>query len=184
MSEAEASRERGNAFFKAGEYVKAKDEYDAALEALGAAVDDEAAAAASKCRLNKATCLLKLQGFAAAGAECRAVLEREPTNAKAHYRLGQVAEKLGDYATAQRALTDAIKLNPSSREPRDLLESVKARLKANDRLEQVLQDMALVEERALRALADAASAIGPNSTEVPSASPSASPSRSYCPARY
>ena len=39
-------------------------------------------------------------------------------------------------------------------------------------------------ERALRALADAASAIGPNSTEVPSASHSASPSRSYCPARY
>ena len=39
-------------------------------------------------------------------------------------------------------------------------------------------------ERALRALADAASAIGPNSTEVPSASHSASHSRSYCPARY
>ena len=153
LADAEACRERGNAHFKAGEFARAREEYDTALKALAQLQEEDTAReATTKCRLNKAACLLKLQGYAAAGAECRRVIEAEPDNAKAHFRLGQAAEKLGDYASAQRSLTDAIKLSPSLKEPRELLEQVKARLKANPRLEQALQDMALVEERALRAL--------------------------------
>jgi tetratricopeptide (TPR) repeat protein len=152
-SAAAASRERGNALFKAGEYAKANQMYADAIKALNQLqVSEEVRESQVKCHLNRAACLLKLHGFAAAASESKCALEIDPSDAKAHYRLGQATEKLGDYTTAQKSLTDAIKLNPSFREPRELLEAVKARLKANPRLEQALQDMALVEERGLRAL--------------------------------
>ena len=152
MEKAEAAREHGNSFFKAAKYPEANEAYDEALGLLMAIEGEESTAAAIKCRLNKAASLLKLQGYAAAGTECRAVIAVDPSNAKAYFRLGQVAEKLGDFATAQKTLTEAIKLSPSLKEPRELLEAIKQRLKANPRLEQALQDMALVEERALKAL--------------------------------
>ena len=153
LQEAEVHRESGNAAFKAAEYGKANTQYDAALALLqNLDVTDDVTASIVKCRLNKAACLLKLQGYGAAGTEARAVLAIEPSNAKALFRLGQVAEKIGDFSAATKALTEAIKQAPSLREPRELLESIKARLKANPRLEQALQDMALVEERALRAI--------------------------------
>jgi hypothetical protein len=59
---------------------------------------------------------------------------------------------MGDLAMATKELTEAIKLNPALREPRDELEAIRKRTKANPRLEQALQDMSLVEERGLRAL--------------------------------
>ena len=150
---AESHREKGNEFFKAGKYAEACGAYDKALASLKA--EEEGAATTDcivKCRLNKAASLLKLQGYAAAGTEARAVLALDASNAKAHFRLGQAGEKLGDFATAVQSLTEAIKLNPSLREPRELLDAIKKRLKECPRLEQALQDMALVEERALRAL--------------------------------
>ena len=166
LATAEKAREAGNEQFKAGEYALATQHYDSALEHLesmlpsadgadGAQPSAEDAAAresVTKCRLNKAACLLKLQGYIAAGNEARAVLAADPGNAKAHFRLGQAANNLSDYATAQRSLTESIKLNPSAREPREVLEALRARLKANPRLEQATQDMTLIEERGLRAL--------------------------------
>ena len=152
LASAEACRERGNTHFKAGEYVQANESYDAALELLTAIDNEDARASAIKCRLNKSACLIKLQGYAAAAYQCRAVIEAEPTNAKAHFRFGQAAAKLGDYETAQRELTESIKQNPSLKEPRELLDQIKERLRANPRLVQALADMSLVEERGLRAL--------------------------------
>ena len=152
MGEAESARERGNALFKAGNFPEASAEYDVALGLLKAIEGEEAMATTIKCRLNKAACMLKVQGYAAAGAECHSVLELEPFNAKAYFRMGQAAEKMGDFASAQKALTESIKLVPSLKEPRKLLDEIKAKLKGNPRLEQAIQDMTLVEERALRAL--------------------------------
>lgn len=155
-AQAEQFREQGNGAFKAGEFSEANGLYDSALALLSeldlATASDAEKEAIVKCRLNKAACLLKLQGYGAAGTQAREVLAIDPSNAKAHFRLGQVAEKIGDFSAATKALTEAIKLAPSLREPRELLESIKSRLKACPRLEQALQDMALVEERALRAL--------------------------------
>ena len=45
-----------------------------------------------KCRLNRAACLLKLQGYGAAGNEALHVIKEDPVNAKAHYRLAQASE--------------------------------------------------------------------------------------------
>lgn len=159
LAEATAAREAGNGFFKAAEYAKANERYGAAIALLGRleGVADDATAtavreAAVKARLNSAACLLKLQGYSAAIAAVNWVIKVEPENAKAHFRLGQALSVMGDLPAAQESLTASIKLNPSLREPREALEALRARIKANPRLEQALQDMSLVEERALRAL--------------------------------
>ena len=59
---------------------------------------------------------------------------------------------IGEYDLAQKHLTESIKLQPSLREPREVLDAIKTKLKANPRLAQGIQDMMLVEERGLRAL--------------------------------
>ena len=156
--EASAARERGNAFFKAQKYNEANIQYAEALEKLSqtkATSDDARAAtrdAEHKCRLNRAACLLKLQGYGAASMEAHAVIQDDPTNAKAHFRLAQGCEALGDLARARAEYAEAIKLNPGWREPRELLEALRARCKEQPRLEQALQDITTVESRALKAL--------------------------------
>ena len=74
MLRAIALKERGNAHFKSGEYAQANQQYDDALDLLKQLERSDAVhEALIKCRLNRAACLLKLQGYAAAGAESRAV---------------------------------------------------------------------------------------------------------------
>eukprot|EP00966_Prymnesium_polylepis_P305166 7052009-Prymnesium_polylepis.1 len=158
---AAAARERGNGFFKEQKHAEANVQYKEAIELLQEATDqlapeDDATAvkdAIHKCRLNRAACLLKLQGYGAAGNEASIVLREDATNAKAHYRLAQASEAIGNLAQAKSAYAEAIKLQPSWREPRTELEALRARCKANERLEQGLQDVTLVEARALRSLA-------------------------------
>ena len=156
MQDAEAARECGNALFKAQSYAEASQKYVDAM-ALLQKIDDAAGSEARqeslhKCRLNRAACLMKLQGYAAARRECEAVLRDDEAHAKAHFRLGQASEALGELNEAQQSLTTAIRLSPQLREPRDTLDALKARLKARPNLDNTMQDLRLVEERALRAL--------------------------------
>ena len=170
FSDAEGAREAGNTLFKAEKYVEASASYNEALKILAVlqesapaletteadAPEVEQAAlsplqeAEHKCRLNRATCLIKLGGYPAARQEAQQVADADPNNAKAQLRLGQAHEAMGNLPAAQASLTECIKLAPSLKEPRQLLDSIRARTKANPRLEQAVQDMALVEERALR----------------------------------
>jgi len=160
---ATARREAGNAHFKAGRYAEAETCYAETLELLAAlgssTTADEAAALAedeSKCRLNRCACLLRLQGYAAARAEAEAVIALSGgSSAKAHFRLGQALDRLQEPRFATAALTQAIRLDPKAREPRQELEAARARLKAHPRLELLLDDLRLVEERAVRALLQA-----------------------------
>lgn len=157
---AAAARERGNDWFKRASYAQANEEYADAVEALQAALaqldsDDarrDATESLHKCRLNRAACLLKLQGYNAAGQEATMVLKEDPSNAKAHYRQAQALEAVGDLENAKTAFAEAIKLNPSWREPRTELEALKTRCKENPRLAQGLQDMTLVEMRGMQSL--------------------------------
>jgi tetratricopeptide (TPR) repeat protein len=164
---ATAQREAGNAHFKAGRYEEAESSYADALRLLSAsrssAVGSEDAAdrvsldeEQSKCRLNRCACLLRLQGYAAARAEAEAVIAlSDGSSAKAYFRLGQALERLHEPRFAAAALTQAIRLDPKAREPREALELSRSRLKAHPRLELVLDDLRLVEERAVRALVHA-----------------------------
>ena len=62
----------------------------------------------------------------------------------------RAAEALGELGAAQKAYTQAAKLDAKLREPREALEALRARTAANPRLEGLLADLAMVEERALR----------------------------------
>jgi len=154
MDAANAAREQGNGLFKAQDFANASHKYVEALELLAKVEPTDAARRESehKCRLNRAACLMKLQGYVAARRECEAVLSDDADSAKAHWRLGQALEALGELTEAQKGFTTSIKLNPQLREPRDALEAIKARQKANPQFENMLQDLRTVEERALRAL--------------------------------
>ena len=161
QNKAAEARERGNTCFKASKHAEANVQYASALELLQQAAElgtDEDGGAAikdamHKCRLNRATCLLKLQGYGAAGNEALTVIKEDAANAKAHYRLAQASEAVGDLARAKTSYAEAIKLNPAWKEPRAELEALRTRCKTNERLEQGLQDMSLVEARGLRSLA-------------------------------
>ena len=152
--EAELAREKGNSLFKQQSYGPAAAQYIEALDLLRRAriSDDDTALRESehKCRLNRAACLLKLQGYGAARRECEAVLAEDGQHAKAHFRLGAALEALGELGAAQKAYTQAAKLDAKLREPREALEALRARTAANPRLEGLLADLAMVEERALR----------------------------------
>ena len=157
LARAEQLRAEGNEKFKAQAYADASRAYASALVCLkdpGAADSDADATrdAEQKCRLNRAACLLKLQGYDAARREAAAVIALDASNAKAHFRYGQALNHLGELEAAQESLTTSIKLNPSAREPRDALEAIRARLKANAQLPNQLTDLRKVEERALLAL--------------------------------
>lgn len=155
-----ALREAGNVHFKAGRYSEAEVGYAEALKLLaraaaagdaGVLAEDEA-----KCRLNRCACLLRLQGYAAARNEAEAVIRLGGgASAKAHFRLGQAYEQLHEPKAALAAFSASIRLDPKAREPREALEGARARLKAHPRLELVLDDLRLVEERAIRALLQA-----------------------------
>ena len=159
---AEAAREAGNALFKAQSYAEASLKYVDAMEQLqklawdgkapDAAVEKARMESLHKCRLNRAACLMKLQGYRAAQRECEAVLQDDNTNAKAHFRLGQACEALGELGEARERFTAAIKASPQDRAPRDALDALKARLKAQPNLENIFADLKLVEERAFQAL--------------------------------
>ena len=91
LSAAESVREKGNNAFKAKEYVQALESYAEALRLLGPMPSEGELAqrrqdAMTKCRLNRAACLLKIQGFNAASFEAKAVIEVEPGNAKPVFR--------------------------------------------------------------------------------------------------
>jgi len=109
-------------------------------DSTGAAAASEAIADASpaspftitevKCRLNRATCLLKLQGYAAALRESDAVLACVPVNAKAHYQRAQALEADFRFGAARMAFVAAVHAGPSLHEPRTSLGSLCERVKA------------------------------------------------------
>lgn len=159
IAAANEAREEGNGLFKQMLYPQAKDRYSVAIQLLQDAAsqegvqDDHALTEClHKCLLNRAACLMKLQGHSAAGHDASLVLKQDPSNAKAHYRRAQALEAIGDLESARTAFAEAIKLSPSWREPRTELDALRARCKACPRLTQGLQDMTLVEMRALQSL--------------------------------
>mmetsp|Transcript_101737 Transcript_101737/g.286885 ORF Transcript_101737/g.286885 Transcript_101737/m.286885 type:complete len:571 (-) Transcript_101737:110-1822(-) len=104
-------KERGNALFKGGEYVKAIVAYDAALGA-GAPGDSDAAvvhANAAQALLNLAAADEARRAPCAAEAMRRAMVavELDPTNAKAHARCAAACEILGEPAAAAEAKAKA-----------------------------------------------------------------------------
>lgn len=146
-------KEAGTALYKAGEFAKAGGKYAAALELLPpapASAEDEDMR--QKLRLNLAQCYIKLSSFRAAEALCDAVLAADPNCAKALFRRGQA--RLGRDALPE-ALADllaACKLDPKSRELRTEYDELKKLTTTHPTLANRLDDLRVVEEKALRQL--------------------------------
>eukprot|EP00965_Chrysotila_dentata_P038406 1276033-Pleurochrysis_carterae.AAC.2 len=172
IADAASARASGNELFKAGlelerkgsakeaheKFKVASGKYAGALAVVIRVADKEKVQVRDeecRCRLNLAASMLRLQGYEAARREALAVLELQPENEKAQLRFGQACEALGFFLDAQAAFAACVKLNPSLREPREAFEALKSRLKKSERLPQVLEDLYLIEERALRALSHA-----------------------------
>lgn len=102
-------REDGNAHTKAGRHAEGRAAYDHALEALSGARSDGAGVAELRAALlsNRALCSLELRDARAAAADCDAVLEAQPANAKARYRRALAREMQCRYDEAIADLESA-----------------------------------------------------------------------------
>lgn len=119
LSPAEAKKEEGNAAFKSGRYEEAVRCYSEAFQ-LDASL--------SVVLNNRAMALLKLQRFAEAAEDCRAVLRSEPGNVKAKFRLGCALEGIGSDQEALQAFEEAASMDPKNTEARDRANRLKKAL--------------------------------------------------------
>ena len=140
-------RARGNSLFRQKQFKLAADAYEKAMKlAKGEQSLHDVAA------LNLVAALLKLHAYAAAKKQAHILVRNNPQNAKAHYRLGQAYQALYQPDQAQDAYNEAIKLDPSLREPRQSLLHLKQQLKDDSRFAQLCQDLSRVEARAYTSL--------------------------------
>ena len=159
LAAAEAWRVEGNTLIGKKDYRAAVDKYHKAVSYLetmldhveGPAADEtpENKATAGKLRLlkiplhlNRALGLLKLNDFVEAGRSCEKVLEDEPDNIKALFRLGQAFAGLHEYASAEqhfdrcsaRALAaGSADVAASARKQKEAMRKVRAKAAAKDK---------------------------------------------------
>ena len=86
---------------------------------------EEAEAMRRALHLNVAAVALKIDDFYLAREACKYVLAKQPTNAKALYRLAQAYDGARDPRAALKALTTLIKAEPQNREARAMWERLK-----------------------------------------------------------
>mmetsp|Transcript_272 Transcript_272/g.546 ORF Transcript_272/g.546 Transcript_272/m.546 type:complete len:371 (+) Transcript_272:110-1222(+) len=116
-------RAKGNEKFKAGDFEGAVVEYTKALKYLSAdpveAAEEAAAADARKaksaCLSNRSACFLKLSRPREAISDCREVIEADPSNAKAFFRLGQGLVAVKEFEEALEVLGKASGLEPDDK---------------------------------------------------------------------
>ena len=130
---AERSKEKGTEAFKLKQYELALDKYSDALYYLEQEEDAfecptgkevEASALLVSCLLNAATCTLKLEQYSAAEAHCTKALEQDADSVKALFRRGTARMHQKDLTGAKEDLVKANKLDPKSKEVRDLFNEV------------------------------------------------------------
>ncbi|KAF8516832.1 hypothetical protein BU17DRAFT_92437 [Hysterangium stoloniferum] len=115
---ASLSKDKGNAFFKAGEWAEAVGHYSAAI-----LVDQSN----PTLPLNRAAAYLKLGKNIDAERDCTTVLALDPSNVKARFRRAQARLALENYQDSERDLLDALKLEPANDSVKKELAIVQAR---------------------------------------------------------
>ncbi|XP_039627287.1 FKBP prolyl isomerase 16 [Polypterus senegalus] len=115
-------RERGNYYFQREEYSQALKFYSNALKVLSSPSTDisspeveELKEGKVKCLNNIATTHLKLARNSDAMACSQAVLELDPDNVKALFRMGKILSEKGEDQEAMEVLKKALKLEPSTK---------------------------------------------------------------------
>jgi peptidylprolyl isomerase len=112
-SEATATKEKGGAAFKAGDFLNAANLYSEAADVI-----DEVASATDlwvTCQLNAAQSFLNLKEYPSAAEKTSLALNKDPNNLKALYRRGLARNHLGLAEEALADLTRALELDPENK---------------------------------------------------------------------
>ncbi|KNC95962.1 uncharacterized protein SPPG_08567 [Spizellomyces punctatus DAOM BR117] len=121
-------KEKGNAWFKKGDYKRAILCYSKSMQ-----LDPTSAVLP----VNRALAYLKLDRFAEAEADCTQGIEMDPKNVKALWRRGIARAKLGKAEEARQDLEAAVVLEPTNKSIKadlsDVLTSIKEKATKNDR---------------------------------------------------
>lgn len=139
-AKAAEAKERGNEAFKAGDFVKALNEYSEAIKR-----DPEQAVYWN----NRASAKSKLMDFQGALADAEHSLKLDPKYSKAQVRKGNCHVGLQEYHKALDAFKAALALEPDNAEAKDGLRRVVAKIGSGGS-----GDKASEQERQARALAD------------------------------
>ena len=119
-------KDRGNAYFKEGQYLRAIECYTECL-----ALEPENSVALS----NRAMAHLKCDAHAAAADDCTAALALDPLSLKAYQRRATAAKAMGRYLEAASDFEEALRLSPASQMLRDERDAMLARVRAKEGLE-------------------------------------------------
>eukprot|EP00921_Rhytidocystis_pertsovi_P011057 GHVQ01017816.1.p1 GENE.GHVQ01017816.1~~GHVQ01017816.1.p1 ORF type:complete len:549 (-),score=83.33 GHVQ01017816.1:1872-3518(-) len=136
---AEQHREKGNEFFKAGDYPNAKKEYD---EAQRRCPTD------AKVYANRSAVLSKLGEFPSALKDCDKALEIDPAFVKCWIRKGNLHFIMRENHKAMPAFSQALKLDPENHEARE------GKMKVIMKVQQTSQSTEVDEDQYRHAMAD------------------------------
>lgn len=125
---AEEHREKGNEFFKANDYVKAKAEYDEAVRR-----NPKDASLYS----NRAAALTKLMAHPDALKDLEECLKLDPTFVKAYSRKGAAHFYMKEYHKALKAYGEGLKLDPNNQACKEGQEQVISKIQETQRSGQV-----------------------------------------------
>lgn len=132
LAAAATQKDKGNVAFKAGQYGKAVQRYDKAMQAIEYdeqfSTDEKKAARDIKksCNLNLAAAHLKLGNPVEARKAADKVLERDGGNLKALYRRAQAYLATGDFLEAEQDIRKALIEDSDSSDFKLLLKKLKA----------------------------------------------------------
>lgn len=122
LSMSEQKRERGNALFVRNDFPGAINSYNKAIKILESGSlqgSPEKLQSLADCRLkccnNMAACQLKVEAYDAAILSCLSVLDLQPENVKALFRLGKAYTAKGATKNGIQYLQRALKLEPDSK---------------------------------------------------------------------
>lgn len=130
IAEAAKKKESGNRYFREHNYEQAAKLYKRALKLLESWEHEEEDEAACKALLialgnNVGNVQHKLKQYKEARQSSLEVIQLDPTNVKAMYRVGQIALEQSDFVEATEFLRTALDLEPQNAKVRALLADVK-----------------------------------------------------------
>lgn len=128
----EATREHGNILFKEGKFNEAFAVYERGIMIINGsyglteAEQDKMSQYELLLELNMAACCLKLEENLKALDHCKIVLNLDPKNTKALYRLGQANRAMGHLDEAKTQFHQVLELDAKNADARKQLQEIKA----------------------------------------------------------